>query len=350
VTITARQLLSSLDEVSSLSEDKVIGYLAEIEEDHLLAAQSVNYSLYSKLIDHIFSENYTKSGLKSIIFEDYMDPFRSQIGKPISPEEKEKQERAKKEKEKSGREVNKDSDKSKDHGKEIEPDGEVSQDDVEEPPIVNSRSGQFILDVFIELRDMFKYVWDELKIDLAAFGEVFKDKSIYSLLKAFGFSLWSMFKCLVRFAICVKRGVFRVFQELYESGFITDLKRGLVSVDKVISEKPILKKLTGVSMAGFLTWVKLHHLLAEQPKYANTVTVEKIMRSLGGQYTIRDFLASPSALLIDVLAIVGLGSFLSVNWLATGVYAVSLVIVVICLKMMGKDTNRLESKIEYDTA
>ena len=339
--IKAQQIINLLNETSNFDfDDYILNDFIGLDEEYLRAAETVSYELYDKLITHIFSESYTDIGLRIIIQEDYLSHFQSQTTSPSNSPETGA----------SSRQPSRRPDKEPiilGQGDKAEaPDetgGEISKS--------NTRLGSLINDIFLELGVVLRYLWQELKVSWSQLVVAFKTREIYQLLKFFAFSLRSIAKSVGKLIWAVKHGLFRAFKELYETNFVRDLERGLIVVDRVISEKPILKILTGPTMCGFLVWVKLTHMISEQKKYDDKVTIEKIARSLGGQYSIRDLLASPSALLTDVLTLIGIGSTISITWLSSGVYPIAVILLIIGLKYLGKDPpTSLTSKVKYRSA
>lgn len=333
--IRAQEILELLNDSSF--DFRTVGNLSGLSEERIQAAEAISYNLYSKAITYLFSEEYSPTGLQ-YISEDYVQNWGNLGGEPPSDPESThrrgigyRQER--------------------DEPRSEEP--EKSKEEPLIPPEVsksNSRLGQIIYDIFMELGSVFKKVFREFGIVGHEIVAIFKEKPLYHLLRVFGFSLKAMVMSMGHLAQAINKGLFRTLEELYETRFVNDLKNGLTSIDKVISEKPLLKLLGGPTMAGFLLMVKLTDLLSGRTKYSKHVSFETMARALGGQYSIKDFLASPSAMLIDVLSLIGLGSYVSVNWLASGLFPIAVVLLVIGLKLLGKKPPApVERKIQYGT-
>jgi len=337
--IKAQQILELLNDPLFVEDNTMMGRLAGISEERLRTAEVISYDFYDRAITYLLSEEFSNFGLKYLV-EDYIgqwgyqgveeNPDPRQGDRPNRPDRYDRREEPRSRPDDTNR-----SDDIERRRREQRARG-VSPAEVQDVSKSNTRLGQLFYDIFLELGDTFTYLVNELGMGLQEILNVFRQKTLYSLLRAFAFSIKAMVMCMGRLAVAVKRGLFRTLKELYETGFVNDLKNGLTTIDKVISEKPILKLLGGPTMAGFLLMAKLTDLIAEEEKYARAVTAETIARALGGQYSIGDFLASPSAMLISSLALIGLGSYISVHWLAGGTYAIATVLLIIGLKLIGK--------------
>jgi hypothetical protein len=328
--ITSQHILGVIDDIS-LEDTRAISRLAGISEERIRVAETISYDFYSKALSALSSD----ADLRSLIFEDYINTWGVDVTPPPPESTRRRPGRGNREESPEYRDT-----PERGRTSEIPVPGDLSTS--------NTRMGQLVYDIFQEIASVFGNIVTQMGIAFAEIVQVFKQKTLYSILRAFAFSLKSMLMCFGYLLRAVKRGVFRTLQELYETNFVNDLKNGLTSIDRVISEKPILKLLGGPTMAGFLLMVKLTGLIADQPKYDRAVSAETIARALGGQYSIKDFLISPTAMVIDILALIGLGSYISVHWLASGLYPIAVVLLIIGLKLMGKKPPApVQRKIQY---
>lgn len=171
---------------------------------------------------------------------------------------------------------------------------------------------------------------DYVKRLSADFGTSAKDivqallnRDVYALLKAIKFNLKTLFSAVTSALGLVHLGLLTVMKHLLASKLFQELKKGAVKIDQVLDEYPLLKKLTGLALAGFLFWCWCS--MSFTGNIAYDFDVSDIGAALVGSYGLSDLL-SPEGL--EMLTLVVAGSFgLGFPWLTNTMY--NLVIAVV---------------------
>lgn len=173
-----------------------------------------------------------------------------------------------------------------------------------------------------------KKLWSDLKAVgqlLAEAGSIgwesvvkaFQERSVFRLLKGVGFSLAKLLKAVKKAASIPAQALFAAFDDLADTFGSSALMQKLdpharvAKLDEVIHRHPVLTKLTGVAVAGFLIWSFLNSSSTGDADYDLDI-VEAVLASLKGDYSLADMFASKQGLkdmsiLLFGLATGGLG-------------------------------------------
>jgi len=155
----------------------------------------------------------------------------------------------------------------------------------------------------------------ETDIPIRALVKAFRDRDIFAVLKHFGFSILAMIKSIQAGAFAIKKGYARVFKEMYKNGTLRKLKSGAMKVDEVLDKYPILKKLSGVAVAGMLLLIWLNISFIGNFDY--DFDIGDMFTALTGSYSIEKLFTSPDGLaaIAFVATNIASGGVLSVSWL-----------------------------------
>jgi len=169
-----------------------------------------------------------------------------------------------------------------------------------------------------------KKLWSELKeigqeltesagIGWDAIVKAFQEKSVFTLLKGLGFSVKKLLKAVSKASAIPAHALFIALDELIEAfGDSETLKRLNVHerverLDEVIKRHPVLSKLTGVAVAGFLIWQYLHTSNTGDVHYDLSL-VDTILNCIKGDYSLADMFASKQGLKDISVLLFGLAS------------------------------------------
>lgn len=171
---------------------------------------------------------------------------------------------------------------------------------------------------FKELKEQITELGKQFGVGIADLVKAFKQKDIFALFKALGFNLKTLWKAVQQFTMLVPKGLIRVFQELEKTGALKALKAGTMKVDEVLQKYPLLKKLAGLAVAGFLLWAWLSMSFVGNPDLDFDVT--DIVRALKGSFTLTDLFLSESGFLLISLLATGLFTGIGVAWFGETLY------------------------------
>lgn len=183
------------------------------------------------------------------------------------------------------------------------------------------------------VKTIVKGTFDDLKKDIgkvakevgaskAEITKAFKQKSVFSGLKAFGFSLKAMGKGVQAATGLIKNGIGNTFQEIEKSNIGQKVKSGTMKVDQVLDKHPILKKVGGVAVAGMLTYAWLNMTFIGDLDY--DFDVSAIPNALAGDWSISDTIVGKDGMMTAGLLGLGMATGLSVPWLGKTVLNVGL--------------------------
>jgi hypothetical protein len=166
------------------------------------------------------------------------------------------------------------------------------------------------------LKEEAKQLADEAKINIADLIKAFQQREVFKLLKGFGFSLKLLWKALSMAGSVIHRGLVAIFVDIDKNGQLESLKRGAIKVDELLHKYPLLKTLSGLALAGLLTWMWLQISFVGDFKY--DFDVGMIIDALHGSFKIDDLFLSPQGLTMLTLFATGVVTGVGFSWITTG--------------------------------
>jgi hypothetical protein len=154
----------------------------------------------------------------------------------------------------------------------------------------------------------FKVLAKETGLTLSVVVEAFKSKNVFNVLKALGFALAKAVSAVRSFAALYESGIMSVFRGIVESGALDRIKRGLMRVDELLNRYPLLKRLAGVGVAGFLLWCFLTANFTSVPKLDMDMSTV-VSAALHGDFSLDDLFTSPSGVLLLTTLFTSLAGF-----------------------------------------
>lgn len=168
--------------------------------------------------------------------------------------------------------------------------------------------------IFAKFKDIVETIANDFKISVAQLIEAFKQKDMFKLLKAIGFNLWHLLKAVHAASDLLKHSLMTVIHEISESKIVQQIRKGAVKVDELLNKYPILKKITGLAMAGILLYMWINMSFIGNAHY--DLNLSDVVAAFVGRYSIAELFTSDAGLLF--VSLFGIGfSGLSFPWLGT---------------------------------
>jgi hypothetical protein len=142
-----------------------------------------------------------------------------------------------------------------------------------------------------DLKNHFSSILGNFKISYEEISNAMKDRSVFALLKAFGFSVKNMAAAMYKSVTTLNQILMSVVVQMSETGDLEKLKNGSMTVDQFLGKYPALKRITGPMVSGFLVYQWLN--MSFSGDFKQDFNIETILESLRGNYTFEDVLASP---------------------------------------------------------
>jgi hypothetical protein len=179
--------------------------------------------------------------------------------------------------------------------------------------------------LFGNLNGWFKQIASEFKVSVIDLVEAFKQRDMFALMKALKFNLKLIWKALTAFTSLIPNGLMRVFEQLHKRGVFEKLKSGALKIDDLLAEYPVLKRLAGVALAGFLLWAWLSMSFTGDPEFDLNVAI--IIAAVHGTFSLHDLFVSPAGLTMLTLLATGVFTGIGVAWLGSSIYNLVLALV-----------------------
>lgn len=180
-----------------------------------------------------------------------------------------------------------------------------------------SLSGEWMR-VFNSLKMGMGKIAQDYKLNSSELISAFKQKSIFSILKAFKFNITLAFRAVGEASKAIRGGLGAVFKELYETKAVQKLRTGAIKVDSILNKYPKLKKIGGLVVAGLLLYMWLNMTFIGDLDYDFNFT--NVVNSLRGSYSITDLFVSADGLMLIALFGSGTAFGLSMPWLGAKSY------------------------------
>ena len=179
--------------------------------------------------------------------------------------------------------------------------------------------------VFKNFKSGIMRIANEFKINTSELIAAVKNKSIFGVLKAFGFNIGLMFRAVGEASKALRGGLLALFKQLYETKVMHKIRSGAMSVDKFLSQHPKIKKVGGLVVAGLLLYIWLNMTFIGDLDYDFNFT--NTVEALHGNFSIADLFASSEGLMLITLFGSGSAFGLSMPWLGRTAYNLILALV-----------------------
>lgn len=127
-----------------------------------------------------------------------------------------------------------------------------------------------------------------LKKDGLSIVKALSTKPVYSIFKAFRFDMSTMIKCLKAVSSLGINALKQAFHRLEQTNVVTKLKSGVLKIDQVLDQYPLLKKITSVALAGVLLYMWINMAFVGSISY--DFDLSDVVDALAGKFTLSTFL------------------------------------------------------------
>lgn len=205
---------------------------------------------------------------------------------------------------------------------------------------------QKLVSVFAELKGTLQLIAHDLKIGIDDIIAAFKQKDIFNLLKAFGFNALKILQAIKAATRFVSQGLLTVFEELHRTKVFKKIQSGVMRIDQVLEKYPIIKRVTGIALAGLMIWMTLNSVFIGDTDA--DLDISSILAALHGSFSLADLIASPSGLLLISSYAVASFTGISFPWLGSNLYNLLLALLYTAFKKLKANsswTQRIRSML-----
>jgi len=172
--------------------------------------------------------------------------------------------------------------------------------------------------LFSDLKEYIDDMVSKFGVGIMDIVNAFKNRSVFDILKAFKFNIKLLLKAVRDALGLVKHGLFGIFKEIVKSDAFKKIQSGAMKVDELLNKYPILKKLTGVVIAGLLFYIWMNMSFTGDFQY--DFDFSDITKALTGAFSINDLFFTPAGLTMLTLFATGTFTGMSFPWLASSLY------------------------------
>lgn len=144
-------------------------------------------------------------------------------------------------------------------------------------------------------------------------AKALKQKDVFNVIKQFGFSLGNMGKAVLSGTDLLRKGILGLSTKVSNTKTGLTIRENIHKVDEFFDEHPKLKKVTGVAVAGLLTYGWLNMSFMSDLDY--DVDISSIGDALTGDFNLHDLFAGPEGIMFLNLLALGLIGGPSFSWL-----------------------------------
>jgi len=206
--------------------------------------------------------------------------------------------------------------------------------------IKNMNLARGLIRVFNELRYNIQKIGKDFSMNLNDLINAFKERNIYDMLKAFGFNIKLVFRAIGAFTNALRGGLLEVFKDMARTKTFQKIQSGAIKVDQVLDKYPILKRLTGIVVAGLLLYIWLNMTFIGDLDY--DFNFSDTVAALHGSFSIADLFTSPEGMMLLTLFGTGFAFGLSVPWLGKSIYNLTVAIIYTGYAKIKGDKTKLD--------
>lgn len=173
-----------------------------------------------------------------------------------------------------------------------------------------------LLTVFKSIKSEIESIAESIGIGVRELVDAFKQRDVFLMLKAIGFNIGILMKGIHQLTGLIRQGLLGIFKEIHDLGLVQRIKSGAMKVDDVLNKYPLLKKVSGIAVAGILFYIWLNMTFIGNLDY--DFNFSDMVAALKGNYTISDMFISPEGLLL--MTLFNTGSLISAPWLGSTMY------------------------------
>jgi hypothetical protein len=214
---------------------------------------------------------------------------------------------------------------------------------------IKDKASGVVAKVLSRVKDDLIKIGSDFQLGVNDIINAFKNKNVFHLFKALGFSFHKLIKAVDAFTALVRDGLLHVFKKLHKTGAFQKLKSGAIKMDELLEQHPILNRVTGVAVAGLLFYIWLNMTFIGNMDY--DFDFSNMGKALAGNFSLEQLFASPEGLMLGTLF--ATGSLISAPWLGKLAYNLVLALVYTGLKnAKGKDVpqkiiSKMQTKVQF---
>lgn len=206
--------------------------------------------------------------------------------------------------------------------------------------VLNETVAMVIPSMFGELRRVIQDIVDDFKVDVRDIVELFKSRELFKIMKTIGFSM--VVKSFRAYSNLISAPLHEAFRELHDTVVVQKLTMNKDTIAKFLDIHPIIRKLSGVALAGLLLYLWLNMTFVGAIGF--DMDLSNIADAFRGSYTVEDFLTSPDLVKYATLFITGTITGLSCSWLGSSIYNLVLAVVYTVGKKKKPELSALVAK------
>lgn len=145
----------------------------------------------------------------------------------------------------------------------------------------------------------------------------FQNRDMFALLKAVGWSLKKLVVGIDKFLALIPAGLMKIMHQLHATGLVQKLQEGTAKIDDVLNKYPLLKKLAGPALAGFLLWIWMNMSFVGHFKF--DMDLSMVIDAFRGVFSLADLFVSPQGLAMLALFAAGAITGIGVAWLGSNI-------------------------------
>jgi hypothetical protein len=176
----------------------------------------------------------------------------------------------------------------------------------------------FLIKTFGKLKDFINQIVTDFKIGIKDVIAAFKQHDVFALLKAVRFEVKVLLKSIHAFTGLIPKGLIKTFEKLHETRAFKKLASGAMKVDELMDQHPVLKKVAGLALAGFLLWIWLSMSFTGNPAF--DFDMNSVFDALHGSFSIYDLFVSPEGMAMLTLLAAGMFTSIGPTWLGSSIY------------------------------
>jgi hypothetical protein len=187
---------------------------------------------------------------------------------------------------------------------------------------IKDKAIQVALNLLRPIKEFIEKISNDFNIGLSQIIEAFKQKSVFEFLKAIRFNLGLILKAFKELTSLVRGGLFKVFEKIARTGVFEKIRSGVVKIDELLDEYPILKKIGGLVIGAILIYMWLNMTFIGDFDY--DFNWSDILAAFSGKFSIAELFLSPSGLMLITLFVTG--PYISIPWLGSSLYNLAIAI------------------------
>jgi hypothetical protein len=168
-----------------------------------------------------------------------------------------------------------------------------------------------------EVKEFLDQIVAEVSMPFTQLLIAFQTRDMFALMKAIGWSLKKLVQGVDKFMNLIPAGLLKIMHHLQASGLVQKLQEGTAKIDDILNKYPLLKKLAGPALAGFLLWMWMNATLVGS--FSFDMDLSFVINAFKGTFTLTDLFLSPEGMTMIALFAAGMVTGIGVGWLGSSI-------------------------------